>query len=141
MAPSKSSGDHLNLYLQKIVNAIDHNVQVSAVGHLFDEPLLLRRLSPAILLDNNIFNDKGFSATLTLLSADQVQGGAVLPWLQSPQSLRGAVALVAKKANSAAERSYNCTVEQKHYIVGQTRGWLLQDNRCLSPRSSHIAIR
>ena len=33
-----------------------------------------------------------------------------------------------------------CTVEQKHYIVGQTRGWLLQDNRCLSPRSSHIAI-
>ena len=45
-----------------------------------------------------------------------------------------------KKSNSAAEQSYNCTVVQKHYIVGQTRGWLLQDNRCLSPRSSHIAI-
>ena len=53
--------------------------QVSAVDRLYDEPLLLRRLSPAIPLDNNIFNDKGFSATLTLLSADQVQGGAVLP--------------------------------------------------------------
>ena len=105
LVPSKSSGDHLNLYLQKIVNAIDHYELGQCRWSLIWR-------TPLFTAAFNIFDDLGFSATLTLLSAHQVQGGAVLPWLQSPQSLRGAVALVAKKANSAAERSYNCTVDK-----------------------------